>query len=64
MAAFGVRDAAIMDVLTGQLPSTGKAVVSVIEQDSDAPGDPGEHTLYPFGYGLSYEPGLFTNNIH
>ncbi|WP_395275839.1 hypothetical protein [Halalkalibaculum sp. DA384] len=53
-----------MDVLTGQLPSTGKAVVSVIEQDSDAPGDPGEHTLYPFGYGLSYEPGLFTNNIH
>lgn len=61
LATFGVRDAAIMDVLTGNYPPQGKlpfslanSIEAVIEQAPDAPGYPEDHILYPFGYGLRY----------
>ncbi|WP_409070347.1 glycoside hydrolase family 3 N-terminal domain-containing protein [Aliifodinibius sp. S!AR15-10] len=61
LATFGVRDAAIMDILTGNYPPEGKlpfalanSPEAIIEQAPDAPGYPEEYTLYPFGYGLSY----------
>lgn len=61
LATFGVRDASIMDVLTGNYSPQGKlpfslanSIEAVIEQAPDAPGYPEDHTLYPFGYGLRY----------
>lgn len=61
LATFGVRDAAIMDILTGNHPPQGKLPFSlgnsaeaVIKQAPDAPGYPKEHTLYPYGHGLKY----------
>lgn len=61
LATFGVRDAAIMDLLTGNYSPQGKPpfsltnrIEAVIEQAPDAPGYPQEHILYPFGYGLRY----------
>lgn len=61
LATFGVRDAAIMDVLTGHFVASGKMpfalannASAIVEQASDAPGYDAKDTLYPFGYGLSY----------
>ena len=61
VATFGVRDAAVMDVLTGRAGPTGKLpfalaanAQAVVKQAPDAPGYEGADTLYPFGFGLSY----------
>lgn len=61
VATFGVRDAAIMDVLTGNHAPTGKLPFAlaatpeaIVEQAPDAPGYPAEQTLFPFGHGLGY----------
>ena len=61
VATFGVRDAAIMDVLTGRAKPTGKlpfALASnaraIVTQAPDAPGYDRADTLYPFGFGLGY----------
>ena len=61
VATFGVRDAAIMDVLTGRAKPTGKlpfALASnaraIVTQAPDAPGYDRADTLYPFGFGLTY----------
>jgi beta-glucosidase len=61
LAAFGVSDAALMDVLTGKSNPQGKlpfALASkseaIVTQASDAPGYALADTLFPFGFGLSY----------
>jgi beta-glucosidase len=61
LATFGVRDAAIMDVITGRFNPRGKLPFSlansaeaILRQASDAPGYDEQYTLYPFGYGLEY----------
>jgi len=61
LATFGVRDAALMAVLTGRYEPTGKlpfALASnaqaIVRQASDAPGYDRGDTLFPFGFGLSY----------
>lgn len=58
---FGVRDAAVMDIITGNYVPQGKLqfalannVEAIIEQDPDAPGYDLEDTLYPFGFGMTY----------
>jgi beta-glucosidase len=60
-ATFGVRDAALLDVIFGMFKPTGKlpyalanSEEAVIRQAPDAPGYPKEDTLFPFGFGLSY----------
>jgi beta-glucosidase len=61
VGTFGVRDAALMDVLTGRSKPTGKLpfalpanAQAVVRQASDAPGYEGADTLFPFGFGLTY----------
>jgi beta-glucosidase len=61
LATFGVRDAAIMDVLTGQFKPSGKLpfalaanAQALVRQASDAPGYDRADTLFPFGFGLRY----------
>ncbi len=61
LATFGVRDEAIMDVITGKFKPTGKLpfalasnVQALLRQASDAPGYDRADTLFPFGFGLSY----------
>ena len=60
-ATFGVRDAALLDVIFGMFKPVGKlpyalanSEEAVIRQAPDAPGYPKEDTLFPFGFGLSY----------
>jgi beta-glucosidase len=62
LATFGVRSEAVMDIIVGNFKPTGKfpfalpkSRQAVINQDSDAPGYPEEDTLFPFGYGLTYD---------
>jgi beta-glucosidase len=62
LAGFGVSDAALMDVITGRFAPRGKlpfalarTLAAVRENAPDAPGYPAEHTLFPFGHGLTYE---------
>lgn len=61
VATFGVRDAALMDVLTGRASPTGKLpfalaanAQAIVKQAPDAPGYDRADTLYPFGFGLGY----------
>jgi beta-glucosidase len=61
LAAFGVSDSALMDVITGRFKPEGKLpfalanrLQAVIDNDPDAPGYPPADTLFPFGFGLSY----------
>ena len=61
LATFGVSDAALLDVLTGEHKPTGKlpfalagSTEAVRKQAPDAPGYDEADTLFPFGHGLSY----------
>lgn len=61
LATFGVRDAAIMDVLTGRFKPSGKLpfalaanAQAIVRQASDAPGYDRADVLFPFGFGISY----------
>jgi beta-glucosidase len=61
LAAFGVSDAALMDVLTGRANPRGKLpfalaknAEAIVSQAPDAPGYAEADTLFPFGFGLSY----------
>ena len=63
VALFGADDAALMDVLAGRYEPVGKlpfalanSAEAILRQAPDAPGYPPADTLYPFGFGLSYEP--------
>jgi beta-glucosidase len=63
VATFGVRDAALMDVLTGRFAPRGKLpfalaanAEAIRTQASDAPGYDRADTLFPFGFGLTFEP--------
>jgi beta-glucosidase len=60
-ATFGVSDSALLDVISGTFKPTGKlpyalakSEKAVVNQHPDAPGYPGEDTLFPFGHGLTY----------
>ncbi|MGF1791298.1 glycoside hydrolase family 3 C-terminal domain-containing protein [Photobacterium profundum] len=62
LATFGVSDAALMDVISGEFNPQGKLpfalannVGAIERQFSDTPGYQEGDTLYPFGWGLSYE---------
>jgi beta-glucosidase len=58
-----VRDAALMDVLTGRSAPHGKLpfalaanAQAIRRQASDAPGYDAGDTLFPLGFGLTYPP--------
>ncbi len=62
LATFGVRDDALLQVLTGAFNPQGKmpfalakSQAAIEAQDEDAPGYPEKDTLFPFGFGLSYK---------
>jgi beta-glucosidase len=61
LAALGVSDAALMDVLTGRFKPAGKLpfalannAQALMKQAPDAPGYEKEDTLFAFGHGLTY----------
>lgn len=61
VATFGVRDEALMAVLSGRFKPQGKlpfalanTLQAVIENAPDLPGYPAKDTLYPLGFGLRY----------
>ncbi|MFM2404331.1 MAG: hypothetical protein RL223_2211 [Pseudomonadota bacterium] len=61
LANFGVSDAALMAVVSGQFRPVGKMpfalankLQAVIDNQPDAPGYPAADTLYPYGFGLTY----------
>src|ERR671933_494546 len=60
LANFGANDAALLDVIFGRFPPSGKlpfelpsSMEAVRRQNSDVPYD-SENPLFPFGHGLSY----------
>ena len=62
LATFGVNDSAILDILSGKFKPVGKLPYAlankpkaVIDQQPDAPGYSKEDTLFPFGFGLTYQ---------
>ena len=59
---FGVSDSALMDVLTGEFPPTGKlpfalanSPQAILRQAPDSPGYRENDTLFGYGYGLAYD---------
>ncbi len=61
LATFGVRDAALMDIVSAQATPSGKlpfalaiSTEAIKRQASDAPGYDEADTLFPFGHGLTY----------
>ncbi|MCC2594164.1 glycoside hydrolase family 3 C-terminal domain-containing protein [Tessaracoccus sp. OS52] len=65
VAGFGVTDAALWDVLSGNFAPQGKMpfalannVEAIETQAPDLPGYDAEDTLFPFGFGLTYEAGV------
>jgi beta-glucosidase len=61
LATFGVSDAALMAVVSGQFGPQGRLpfalankLQAVIDNAPDAPGYPAADTLYPYGFGLRY----------
>jgi beta-glucosidase len=61
VAAFGVSNVALLDVLSGKARPQGKLpfalannLQAVIDNQPDAPGYPTKDTQYPFGFGLSF----------
>ena len=64
LANYGASDAAVLDVIFGKAQPEGKlpfelpsSMEAVREQLTDVPYD-SKDPLYPFGFGLSYEPAL------
>jgi beta-glucosidase len=62
LAAFGVSDGALMDVMTGRYAPRGKlpfalarTIDAITNNAPDAPGYPPADTLFPFGWGLTYD---------
>jgi beta-glucosidase len=62
IATFGVSDQALVDVVSGQVAPMGKlpfALARTLEavrtNDADLPGYAEADTLYPFGFGLTYD---------
>ena len=62
LAHFGVSDEALLDVLTGTYPPTGKlpfelpsSMLAVQEQKEDVPHD-SKDPLFPFGHGITFSP--------
>ena len=62
LAHFGVSDEALLDVLTGAYPPTGKlpfelpsSMLAVQEQKEDVPRD-SKDPLFPFGHGITFAP--------
>ncbi|MGR5142217.1 glycoside hydrolase family 3 N-terminal domain-containing protein [Photobacterium sp. DNB23_23_1] len=62
LATFGVSDAALLDVISGEFNPQGKlpfalanSAEAIVNQLSDVPGYEEADTLYPFGHGLSYK---------
>ncbi len=60
LADFGASDAAVLDVIFGRFPPSGKlpfempsSMEAVRRQKEDVPYD-SEEPLFPFGYGLTY----------
>jgi beta-glucosidase len=60
LANFGANDVALLDVIFGRFPPSGKlpfelpsSMEAVLRQKSDVPYD-SENPLFPFGHGLSY----------
>ncbi|WP_229459473.1 glycoside hydrolase family 3 protein [Massilia cavernae] len=61
VATFGVKEQALLEVLSGRFKPTGKlpfalarTLQAVIDNAPDAPGYAPADTLYPFGFGLTY----------
>jgi len=64
LANYGASDAAVLDVIFGKAQPEGKlpfelpsSMEAVRDQLTDVPYD-SKDPLYPFGFGLSYEPAL------
>ncbi len=62
VAGFGVTDAALWDVLSGDFAPQGKLpfalannIEAIATQDPDRPGYEAADTLFPFGHGIGYE---------
>ena len=64
VAGFGVSNTALLDVLTGKdgvkpqgkLPfALANNLQAIIDNQPDAPGYPQADTLFPFGFGLTYQ---------
>jgi beta-glucosidase len=62
IALFGADDEALMDVVTGRFSPSGKlpfalanSAEAIVRQAPDAPGYPDEDTMFPFGFGLTYD---------
>lgn len=70
VALFGVSDKALMDVIAGSFNPVGRlpfalanSAEAIQRQASDSPGYREEDTLYPFGFGLSYQAPSVSTSI-